>query len=237
MPVPRLRVFAGPNGSGKSTIKDQIPSNLICTYVNADEIEKEARASGFVDLSQFNVTTTQEVVRKFFAEHSLLQKIGLQDQARLIGLNNQQVDFRGVQMSSYYASVISDFIRHNLLIQTVNFTFETVMSFKDKVEFMRLAQANGYRTYLYFVATESPKSTSTGLQTVLMMAAMMLRKTRSSNVIIARLSFFPRPSRLLIARIFLITPEKKRSCWQKSRTALIFSSTKKKYLTGLCIRM
>ncbi|WLI44442.1 MULTISPECIES: hypothetical protein [Pseudomonas] len=157
MPVPRLRVFAGPNGSGKSTIKDQIPSNLICTYVNADEIEKEARASGFVDLSQFNVTTTQEVVRKFFAEHSLLQKIGLQDQARLIGLNNQQVDFRGVQMSSYYASVISDFIRHNLLIQTVNFTFETVMSFKDKVEFMRLAQANGYRTYLYFVATESPE--------------------------------------------------------------------------------
>lgn len=68
MPVPRLRVFAGPNGSGKSTIKEQIPANLIGTYVNADE-----------------------------------------------------------------------------------------MSFKDKVEFMQLARANGYRTYLYFVATESPE--------------------------------------------------------------------------------
>lgn len=150
-------MFAGPNGSGKSTIKEQIPANLIGTYVNADEIEKEARASGFVDLAQFDISTTVAALQAFFAEHSLLRKVGLHDQAKLIGLDGQRVDFRAVQMNSYYASVISDFIRHNLLDQNISFTFETVMSFKDKVEFMQLARAKGYRTYLYFVATESPE--------------------------------------------------------------------------------
>ncbi len=155
--MPRLRVFAGPNGSGKSTIKEQIPANLIGTYVNADEIEKEARASGFVDLAQFGVSTTVEVLQSFFTDHSLLRKVGLHHQAKLIGLDCQRVDFRSIQMNSYYASVISDFIRHNLLDQNISFTFETVMSFKDKVEFMQLARTKGYRTYLYFVATESPE--------------------------------------------------------------------------------
>ena len=30
------------------------------------------------------------------------------------------------------------------------------MSFPDKVEFLRKAQSRGYRTYLYYVATENP---------------------------------------------------------------------------------
>lgn len=149
-------MFAGPNGSGKSTIKEQIPANLIGIYINADEIEKEARTSGFVDLGQFGIATTLEDMQGFFTKHSLFQKAGLQEQAKLVGLDGQRVDFRAVQLNSYYASVISDFIRHGLLDQNISFTFETVMSFKDKVEFMQQAQAKGYRTYLYFVATESP---------------------------------------------------------------------------------
>jgi predicted ABC-type ATPase len=47
--VPRLRVFAGPNGLGKSTIKGDLDPALIKTYVNADELEKEAKATGFID--------------------------------------------------------------------------------------------------------------------------------------------------------------------------------------------
>lgn len=65
MPVPRLRVFAGPNGSGKSTIKDQISPSLIATYVNADEIEKEVKQSGFLDLDPFNIQTTLAELRTF----------------------------------------------------------------------------------------------------------------------------------------------------------------------------
>jgi predicted ABC-type ATPase len=55
--VPRLRVFAGPNGSGKSTIKDRINPDLIKAYVNADELEKEAKVTGFIDLAAFAIDT------------------------------------------------------------------------------------------------------------------------------------------------------------------------------------
>src|SRR3984957_17956933 len=46
-------------------------------------------------------------------------------------------------------SVISSLSTRNLLL-------ETVMSFPDKVELLRKAQSRGYRTYLYYVATEDP---------------------------------------------------------------------------------
>jgi predicted ABC-type ATPase len=53
--------------------------------------------------------------------------------------------------------VLADAIRRALLAQGSTFTFETVMSSRDKIDFMREAQALGYRTYLYFVATDDPE--------------------------------------------------------------------------------
>jgi predicted ABC-type ATPase len=50
---PRLRVFAGPNGSGKSTIPEILRPEWIGVYVNADEIEKQLRHSGALDLNSF----------------------------------------------------------------------------------------------------------------------------------------------------------------------------------------
>jgi predicted ABC-type ATPase len=37
-----------------------------------------------------------------------------------------------------------------------SFTFETVMSSADKVAFLAKARAQGFRVYLYYVATEDP---------------------------------------------------------------------------------
>lgn len=54
------------------------------------------------------------------------------------------------------ASVLADAIRRELLFQGSTFTFETVMSSPDKIAFMREAKDRGYRTYLYFVATDDP---------------------------------------------------------------------------------
>ena len=61
-----------------------------------------------------------------------------------------------MEVNAYFASVAADFIRHKLIEHSKSFTFETVMSFTDKVEFLRKAQSRGYRTYLYYVATEDP---------------------------------------------------------------------------------
>lgn len=78
--------------------------------------------------------------------------------AELAGLDfsGNKLDFSRVEVNSYLASVASDFIRRKLLLSQQTFTFETVMSARDKVEFLAAAQGAGYRTYLYYVATEDP---------------------------------------------------------------------------------
>lgn len=59
-------------------------------------------------------------------------------------------------MNSYHASVLADFLRRKALESSKSFTFETVMSARDKVELLRDAQSRGFRTYLYYIATEDP---------------------------------------------------------------------------------
>jgi predicted ABC-type ATPase len=52
---------------------------------------------------------------------------------------------------------LADFIRQQLLINGISFTFETVMSHESKVDFLHKAKSNGYRVYLYFISTEDPE--------------------------------------------------------------------------------
>jgi predicted ABC-type ATPase len=64
--------------------------------------------------------------------------------------------FNGFLPNSYHASAICNYIRDQLLLSRQSFSFETVMSHESKIHFLRDAQKMGYRTYLYFVATETP---------------------------------------------------------------------------------
>lgn len=154
--VPRLRMFAGPNGSGKTTIKSVIRSELLGVYVNPDEIEKEIAQRGFLDLKNYRVETTAAEVLFFFNASVLLNKAGLLDEAAGLRFNDDKLSFFSVLVNSYFASVAADFIRHKLLERGISFTFETVMSSADKIRFLQKAQQGGYRTYLYFVATDDP---------------------------------------------------------------------------------
>lgn len=155
--VPRLRMFAGPNGSGKSTLKEYLPLEWLGVYVNADEIEKTLKANAALDLADFELSATQEEIQSFLAQSGLLARQGLCDEAKGLSLVGGVLRFGTVKPDSYYASVLADFIRQKLLAAGISFTFETVMSFPDKVEFLRKAREKGFRTYLYFVATEDPE--------------------------------------------------------------------------------
>ncbi|MBY0408767.1 MAG: zeta toxin family protein [Burkholderiaceae bacterium] len=155
-PVPRLRMFAGPNGSGKSTIKDMLLSEWLGVYVNADEMEKSIRADGYLNLADFEVVADVAELQVFLQASTLLAAAGLLPQAQQLTVVDGRVVFGAVAVNSYWASVLADFIRHKLLAVQVPFTFETVMSSPDKVAFLRKAQQAGYRTYLYFVATQDP---------------------------------------------------------------------------------
>jgi len=156
MSIPRLRIFAGPNGSGKSTLNGIISTELLGVYINPDEIEKEIKKFDFLDMLNYKINTNEEEVISFFEKHSLLEKAELEDELYLLKFNDNKIIFTNILVNSYYASICADFIRHQLLKSKISFTFETVMSSKDKVDFLKKAQDAGYRTYLYFIATQDP---------------------------------------------------------------------------------
>jgi predicted ABC-type ATPase len=150
-------VFAGPNGSGKSTIKEVLPAEWLGVYINADEIENTIRARGRLGLSAFEVSGSDVELHEFLRKSTLLRKAGLLAEAEQLQLIGDEIRFGSVAVNSYFASVLADFIRHKLLAARISFTFETVMSSPDKVEFLHKAQQAGFRTYLYFVATADPE--------------------------------------------------------------------------------
>ncbi len=154
--VPRVRMFAGPNGSGKSTIKSVIKKELLGVYVNPDDIEKEIKKNDFLDFDCYEIKTNETEVLDFIQNHKLLEISDLTLEAEDLTFNDNKLDFFNVSVNSYFASACADFIRHKLLETRKSFTFETVMSSNDKVEFLKLAKKLGYRTYLYFVATTDP---------------------------------------------------------------------------------
>lgn len=154
--TPRLRMFAGPNGSGKSTLKDYLAPSLLGVYVNADEIEKSLKADSVIDLAGFGISATQAELQAFLADSGLLARQGRLEEAKALRLEGGVLQFGNITPDSYYAAVLADFVRQKLLDAGVTFTFETVMSFPDKVALLQKAHEKGFRTYLYFVATEDP---------------------------------------------------------------------------------
>lgn len=160
MAVKRMRVFAGPNGSGKTTIfkgmlaKEEIQLGV---YVNADEIELQLAQSNALSFNAYQLSISDDSLKSFFStskfspvkrkEEDLWKKL-------LVENNTLSVD---TSIDSYLAADLAEFIRQQLLGNGVSFTYETVMSHEGKVQFMKSAIENGYRVYLYFIATEDPE--------------------------------------------------------------------------------
>jgi len=142
----RLRLFAGPNGSGKSTLKDILSEKLLGIYINSDEIEKELKKG--LDLSKFKIKITKSEIINFFKENEKFYKI------ENFNLDNSILKIENP--NSYIASILSSFIRYKLLDSSDSFTFESVMSSIDKVDFLKKAKQKGFRVYLYFIATYDP---------------------------------------------------------------------------------
>jgi len=59
-------------------------------------------------------------------------------------------------IDSYLAADLAEFIRQQLLEVGKSFTYETVMTHESKIGFLEHAQKNGYKVYLYYIATEDP---------------------------------------------------------------------------------
>ena len=154
----RFRLLAGPNGSGKTTLKRRLGRDYAVNfydYLNADEIFAEVKRTGayaprlaiepetlaaFVDASSYD-----ESVKTFFREGA-------------IAVENDCVRFRTpASANSYTVALLTAFLSAEHVRQGMSFSQETVFSHPSKVDALAAAQAAGFRTYLYFVATEVPE--------------------------------------------------------------------------------
>ncbi|RYG70134.1 hypothetical protein EON80_08490 [bacterium] len=157
-PIPRLRMFAGPNGSGKSTVKAQVNRALWGVFVNADNIEAWLKNDGFFDFESWNVEIGEAELRAFFLQSWVGARLPhWKDEVGKLRFEANRLSARNLSVNSYMAAVIGEILREKLVAQKTSFTFETVMSDFSKVRFLQEARAEGYRTYLYYVATRNPK--------------------------------------------------------------------------------
>jgi len=135
--TPRMRMFAGPNGPGKSRLKSVLPPPLLGVFIGPDDSEQEIRRDGFLDFSRYQVSTSAAEVVPFFTGSEFLKSAGLAAAAERLTFAGNRLDFAGVAVDSYFASVAADLIRQKLLAQHVTFTFESVMSHRSKVDLFR----------------------------------------------------------------------------------------------------
>ena len=149
-----MRMFAGPNGSGKSTLKSLLPSALLGIYLNPDEIGSEIIRGNGLDVSSFGVTTSSEEVHEFFL-HSPLTRTVSSSTIDGVVFEGGRILFPKIVSVGYLAAAATDFLRDKLVDQGQSFTFETVMSHPSKIAILTRARQHGFRTYLYFIATDN----------------------------------------------------------------------------------
>ena len=156
--VPRLRMLAGPNGSGKSTLAAQLHEDYavnLYTFLNADLLFAEIAESRKTacPFSIDNEELTAFVAGSTYPEEC--KAPFLKQEIRISG--DDFLVFAPNFVNSYTVAVVADFFKDQYLKRRLSFSFETVFSHPAKIELLKKAQALGYRTYMYFIATEKPQ--------------------------------------------------------------------------------
>ncbi len=159
----RLRIFAGPNGSGKTTfIKGfHFPSDpkiKLGVYVNADDIEQILKENKCLSLADFSISfNTAQIQHHFQLSTFSPVKLNMKNLWENFTVEEGKLIIsEKLHMNSYIAADIAEFIRQNLVITSISFSFETVMSDPRKIDFLKSAKESGYRIYFYYFSTKDP---------------------------------------------------------------------------------
>ncbi len=159
--IKRLRMFAGPNGSGKTSLihtfaREFSPPGLFSLhhFINADDLARALQSNG-IDFDDYGLMVTWPQLRDALLGAGRLRS----DHPFLAAgqVHNARLTAPAGTWDGYVAASIADFLREELLACGQSFSFETVMSHASKIDFFARARADGYRTYLYFIATDSSK--------------------------------------------------------------------------------
>ena len=155
--TPRLRMLAGPNGSGKSTLAAQLSSDYavnLYRFLNADllfaKVEQSHRTA-----CPFSIDNAELV--QFVARSTYPREYKRPFESGEIYIDGEDyLHFSANGINSYSVAIVADFFKEQYLKHRISFSFETVFSHPAKIDILRRAQAAGFKTYMYFVATENP---------------------------------------------------------------------------------
>jgi len=153
----RLRIFAGPNGSGKSTIENIVSSKYnIGKFINADTIERTIRRRGRISFNSYGIKITTTELKESITQSGFNAKIDLAEVLPYLVVVKNILHVKSKSIPyAYLGAMLSELIRNKCLERNNTFSFETVMSHVSKLDFIKEARAKGFKTYLYFVCTES----------------------------------------------------------------------------------
>ena len=155
--TPRLRMLAGPNGSGKSTLAAQLSSDYainLYRFLNADLLFAEVVQSHRT-ACPFSIDNAELV--EFVAQSTYPREYKRPFESGEIYIDEEDyLHFSANGINSYSVAIVADFFKEQYLKHRISFSFETVFSHPAKIDILRRAQAAGFKTYMYFVATENP---------------------------------------------------------------------------------
>lgn len=155
--TPRLRMLAGPNGSGKSTLAAQLSSDYavnLYRFLNADLLFAEV-AQSHRTACPFSIDNAELV--QFVAQSTYPREYKRPFESGEIYIDEEDyLHFSANGINSYSVAIVADFFKEQYLKHRISFSFETVFSHPAKIDILRRAQAAGFKTYMYFVATENP---------------------------------------------------------------------------------
>ena len=155
--TPRLRMLAGPNGSGKSTLAAQLSSDYavnLYRFLNADLLFAEVEQS-HQTACPFSIDNAE--LMQFVARSTYPREYKRPFEAGEIFIDEEDyLHFSANGINSYSVAIVADFFKEQYLKHRISFSFETVFSHRAKIDILRRAQAAGFKTYMYFIATENP---------------------------------------------------------------------------------
>jgi len=153
----RFRMVAGPNGSGKSTLTAWLVRDYAVnfyTMLNADDVFAQVSRTGAF-FAPFPIEGEALAAYADRTEYAETEKSRFRSGE--IAVREDCVRFKSVEaVNSYTVALLVNFIQDECISRGVSFSQETVFSHQSKIEALAKAHAAGFRTYLYYVATDDP---------------------------------------------------------------------------------
>ena len=154
----RFRMIAGPNGSGKSTLASRLERDYAVNFydfLNADDVFAEV-AKTLAYRPSFPIENADLVAYAAASEYDDSVKACFAKGD--IAVIDECIRFASpAVVNSYTIALVVNFLQAQSIKEGRSFSQETVFSHPSKLAALESAKAAGYRTYLYYVATSSPR--------------------------------------------------------------------------------